>query len=466
MKYISTRGKVKPIGFQQAVLMGLADDGGLLIPEEIPQISKDRLAAWSKLSYGDLAFEIIGLFVDDIPPADLKELINRTYTEKAFGPGPDPAPLVKVGKHYILELWHGPTLAFKDYALQLLGNLFEYILRRTGRRLNILGATSGDTGSAAICGVRGRAGIDIFMMHPSGRTSAIQERQMTTVLDDNVHNIAVDGTFDDCQKIMKELAGDLDFKRRYSLGAVNSVNWARVLAQIVYYFWAYFRCVEQNKGKIKSVRFSVPTGNFGDVLAGWYAMKMGLPINTLILATNENDILFRFFNTGEYSCGKVHQTLSPSMDIQVASNFERYLYYRVGENPEKLRDLMAGFAKTGSLKISPLASGRVDEQIVAGRGETKSVLDTIGKYWKAEKYVLDPHTAVGVSCADAAAKGDPIICLATAHPAKFPNAIEKATGENIARHPAIDKLMNLPTRCENLPNDKQAVRMLIEKNAK
>ncbi len=279
MNYISTRGRIPPVPFQDAVMMGLADDGGLLVPERIPDV-RDRLSRWANLSYTDLAIEVLSLFVGDIPPDDLAELVRRTYDTGAFSPAP--APLVRVGPVHVLELWHGPTLAFKDVALQLLGNLFEYILRRRGGRLNILGATSGDTGSAAIYGVRGRSNIDIFMMHPLGRVSPIQARQMTTVTDVNVHNVAVEGSFDDCQRIMKTLSCDLEFKRRCSLGAVNSVNFARVLAQIVYFFSASLELVapprahtEQVAPLLSAVDFVVPTGNFGDVLAGWYAMQMG-----------------------------------------------------------------------------------------------------------------------------------------------------------------------------------------------
>ncbi len=458
MKYISTRGQIEPIEFQDAVLMGLADDGGLIIPDAIPDVA-GRLGAWKSLGYSDLAFEILRLFVSDIPAADLESLIEKTY-----GPAFDPAPAVtvKVGPVYILELWHGPTLAFKDIALQLLGNLFEYILARTGGRLNILGATSGDTGSAAIAGCRGRAGIDIFIMHPAGRVSPIQQRQMTTVPDENVHNIAIAGNFDDCQRIMKTLAADLEFKRRYSLGAVNSVNWARVLAQIVYYFSAFFH-VQAETGATQ-VRVEVPTGNFGDILAGWYARRMGLPISQLILATNENDILARFFGTGEYSAGRLTHTLSPSMDIQVASNFERYLYYRLGCDADRLRDMMEGFARTGSLRVEAGSDGVVDPAFVAGVGTRDDVLATIRKYYQQYDYLLDPHTAVGVAVAERMdTEGAPLVCLSTAHPAKFPDAIKQATGQDLARHSKIDALAGLPTRCVELPNDTEAVREFIVK---
>jgi threonine synthase len=373
---------------------------------------------------------------------------------------------VPVGDLFVQELWHGPTLAFKDIALQLLGNLFEYILARRGGRLNILAATSGDTGSAAIYGCRGRAGVNIFVMHPRGRVSAIQQRQMTTVMDDNVHNIAIDGSFDDCQNIMKTLAADLEFKRKHSLGAVNSVNWARVLAQVVYYFAGSFD-VSRATGA-PALRVAVPTGNFGDILAGWYAMKMGAPIEQLILATNENDILCRFFSTGQYALGKVFHTLSPSMDIQVASNFERYLYYKLGSNPVALDKTMSQFAKTGAITVSPDRAGVIDTDITAIRASQQEVLDTIASYYHRYGYVLDPHSAVGVFAAErvrreaSATDALPIMSLATAHPAKFPDAIAQATGQrDLARHPAIDAIMDMETRCVNLPNDTQAVRDFV-----
>ncbi|HNR94958.1 MAG TPA: threonine synthase, partial [Kiritimatiellia bacterium] len=301
MKYISTRGQSAPMGFQDAVMTGLAADGGLLIPQSIPDVT-GRLQEWAELPYRELAFQLTGLFTD-IPPDDLKKLISLSYESFRH---PEVTPLVRAGDLRILELFHGPTLAFKDVALQWLGNLFEYILSRSGHHLNILAATSGDTGSAAIYGVRGRQHIHIFVMHPAGRTSPTQERQMTAVLDDNVFNIAVSGTFDDCQNIMKSIFRDVEFKTRHALGAVNSVNWARVLAQIVYYFYAGLKVMREEG--CPEISFSVPTGNFGDILAGWYAARMGLPVKRLILATNENDILSRFFNTGTYSLGQVVPT--------------------------------------------------------------------------------------------------------------------------------------------------------------
>ena len=461
MKYVSTRGGIEPLGFQDAVMMGLADDGGLIVPQDIPDLT-DRLADWADLDYPELAFEVIRMFATDIPGDDLSDLIDRSYVG-TFDSDPEVSPISSVGDMFVMELWHGPTMSFKDVALQLLGNLFEYILARRAGKLNILAATSGDTGSAAICGVRGRKGIHIFVMHPAGRVSPIQERQMTSVLDDNVHNIAIDGSFDDCQRIMKTLACDLEFKQACRLGAVNSVNWARVLAQMVYYFHGAF-ALRRLTGADK-IRVCVPTGNFGNILAGWYAMQMGAPISQLVLATNENDILARFFNSGVYSLGDVHQTLAPAMDIQVASNFERYLYHKVAGDPGRLRSLMEQFAQTGSLEIECELPGTVDSSIEAGAANTDDILAAIRRCYESCDYLIDPHTACGYSAVGAlvpvsaggADASEPTLCIATAHPAKFPQAIEQATGRDLARHPAIDALADLPTRCEAIGNDARAV---------
>jgi len=455
MKYISTRGQMEPIGFQDAVMTGLAPDGGLLLPETLPDVT-DQLASWADLSYTELAFEVLSLFATDIPAEDLRKLVNASY---ATFDHPEVAPSIAVGDVYILELFHGPTLAFKDVALQFLGNLFAYILERRGGQLNILGATSGDTGSAAIHGVRGKPNINIFIMHPAGRTSPLQEKQMTSVLDGNVFNLAVDGTFDDCQHIMKTIFADVPFKTAHSLGSVNSVNWARVLAQTVYYFYSAFRVMAETGAS--SVQFSVPTGNFGDILAGYLAQRMGLPIKKLILATNENDILSRFFNTGIYGMAGVVPTISPSMDIQVASNFERYLYYKVGQDAAQLTSLMAEFSQSGELCVSLDESGRVDGLFAAGRGTTASTLETIRRYQSLYGYVLDPHTAVGVLVGEDYLSSDvPTICLATAHPAKFTQAIIDAIGEEV-HHPTLDALADAETRCEAIANDIAAVKQYL-----
>ncbi|MDP6546078.1 MAG: threonine synthase [Phycisphaerae bacterium] len=458
MKYVSTRGGIEPLGFQDAVMMGLADDGGLIVPQGLPDLT-DRLADWGGLDYPGLAFEIIRLFATDIPTDDLRNLIDRSYAG-TFDSDPEVAPISPVGDLFVMELWHGPTMSFKDVALQLLGNLFEYILARRSGKLNILAATSGDTGSAAICGVRGRKGIHIFVMHPAGRVSPIQERQMTSVLDDNVHNIAIDGSFDDCQRIMKNLAGDLEFKQTWSLGAVNSVNWARILAQMVYYFHGAVKL--QRLTGADTIRVSVPTGNFGNILAGWYAMQMGAPISQLVLATNENDILARFFNSGVYSLGDVHHTLAPAMDIQVASNFERYLYHKVAGDPGRLRSLMEQFAQTDRLEIECDSPGSVDFAIEAGSASADDILEAIRDCYESNEYLIDPHTACGYSVVGSGAS-EPTLCISTAHPAKFPQAIEQATGRDLAHHPAIDALADLPTRCDAIANDPKAVADFIIK---
>ena len=453
MRYISTRGGGEPLNFKDTILTGLARDGGLFLPQSYPD-ARGRLAAWSRLSYPELAFEIIRLFADDIPEAALRDIVARSYRTFRH---PEVTPVVGVGPVHVLELFHGPTLAFKDVALQFLGNLFEYVLGETGGEMNIVAATSGDTGSAAIYGVRGRARIRIFVMHPHGRVSPVQERQMTTVLDANVRNLAVEGTFDDCQNIVKELFNDLAFRDACKLGAVNSINWARVLAQIVYYFYAAFR-VQAATGAQK-VRFAVPTGNFGDIFAGYVASRMGLPVDKLVLASNENDILARYFNTGVYSLGEVAPTLSPSMDIQVASNFERYLYALAGESPDTLKRWMAEFKATGSLATPGAAHGC----FAAGRGDTAMTLATIREYWDRYRYLLDPHTAVGVAVGsqflDAAA---PMVCLATANPAKFGDAIVRATGQDLAHNPLLDALAGLPTRVDVVPADAGTVAGIIK----
>jgi threonine synthase len=455
MKYISTRGQMAPIGFQDAVMTGLAPDGGLLLPVTLPNVA-DKLASWADLDYAELAFEVMRLFATDILDEDLRKLVNDSY---ASFDHPEVAPSIAVGDVHILELFHGPTLAFKDVALQFLGNLFAYILERRGGQLNILGATSGDTGSAAIHGVRGKPNINIFIMHPAGRTSPLQEKQMTSVLDDNVFNLAVDGTFDDCQHIMKTTFADVPFKTEHSLGSVNSVNWARVLAQTVYYFYSAFRVMAETGAS--SVQFSVPTGNFGDILAGYLAQRMGLPISKLILATNENDILSRFFNSGVYGMAGVMPTISPSMDIQVASNFERYLYYKVGQDAGELNALIADFSQSGELCVPLHENGVVDGLFVAGKGDTASTLETIKRYKDEYGYVLDPHTAVGVLVAERYLSAEtPTVCLATAHPAKFTQAIIDAIGEEV-HHPTLDALADAETRCDAIANDVDAVKQYL-----
>ncbi len=454
MRYISTRGGIAPVSFSDAVMMGLATDGGLLLPEHIPTVDEATLQRWSRLSFTELAKEVIGLYIDedDISKADLGRLIDSSFASFSH---PDITPVIGVGDSYILELFHGPTLAFKDVALQFLGNLFEYVLAKRGGQLNIVGATSGDTGSAAIHGVRGRENVRIFILHPRGRVSPIQEKQMTTVLDDNVYNIAIEGTFDDGQAIVKQLFNDLDFKREYSLGAVNSINWARIVAQIVYYFHAWGR-VASSEGR--RVTFSVPTGNFGDIFAGYMAYRMGLPVETLVLATNRNDILSRFFNSGEYSSGEVQPTISPSMDIQVSSNFERYLYYLLDEDSAKLKDLMERMGRDGGFTVSQETLAQSRPLFMARAVSESETMETIKTVSERYNYILDPHTAVGV-CAASGKAGT--ICLATAHPAKFGDAVTKATGLTPDTPAALQGVMERPSRCKILPATLAAVRGYI-----
>ena len=461
MRYISTRGGIAPLQFQEAVMMGLARDGGLLLPETLPTVDALTLDRWQHLSYQDLAREILSLFIDDIPERDLEDLIERSYASFAH---PQITPVCQQGDVYILELFHGPTLAFKDVALQLLGNLFEYVLARTGGFMNILGATSGDTGSAAIAGVRGKNNINIFILHPHGRTSPIQALQMTTVLDPNVFNIAVRGTFDDAQSVVKAIFNDLAFRDAYRLGAVNSINWARVLAQVVYYVYA---CLKLRQQGCASVDFSVPTGNFGDIFAGYVARKL-LPagcIHTLILATNANDLLTRFVTRGEYSRGQVIATSSPSMDIQIASNFERYLYYLRREDGHQVRRDMEGFAATGNLDLSAFRE-RVAIDFCSCSVSEEETIATIGEFHRQHGYLLDPHTAVGVKAARTLRSPNrPVVCLATAHPAKFGAAVTRAIGSEPPLPPALADLENRESRCTVLAAEVAEVKAFVAANA-
>lgn len=422
MKYKSTRGQVNNISFKEAIMMGLAEDGGLIIPEQIPTLSTSDLENMSTMDYQTLAHTVMSYFIDDIDSDDLLKLIEKSY---ATFKEEDIIPVNDFGNIHIAELFHGPTLAFKDIALQFLGNLFEFILKETGQKMNILGATSGDTGSAAIHGVRGKENINICILHPAGRVSPVQEMQMTTVADKNVYNLAVDGNFDDCQFIVKEIFANLDIKKELQLGAVNSINWARILAQVVYYFYTYFR-VQAGTQKINIV---VPTGNFGNIFAGIVAKKMGLPIHKLILATNENNILSRFIKDGDYSLKEVVMTHSPSMDIQIASNFERYLYYMMDENSDAVKDLMNELKTAGHITFNDDTLTKVQAELGTISTSNDKTVDTIKSFFNTHRYVLDPHTACGVYAAETFSKETPdedYICLSTAHPAKFGDVVDKA----------------------------------------
>ncbi len=455
MRYVSTRGGVEPVGFADAVMMGLGTDGGLLVPESIPAFDAGQLQAWAALNFQDLAFEVMNPFVgEEIAAADLKALIQRSYATFSH---PEITPVVEAGGTSILELFHGPTAAFKDVALQFLGNLFELLLERSGGHLNILGATSGDTGSAAIAGVRGKERIQIFILHPQGRVSPIQERQMTTVLDANVHNAALRGTFDDGQRIVKALFNDLPFKDSHHLGAVNSINWARILAQTVYYFYAWGRLSGGDTNR--RISFSVPTGNFGDVFAGYLAKRMGLPVDRLIIATNRNDIMSRFVDSGVYEAGEVYPTISPAMDIQIASNFERYLYFLEGEDPAAVCGLIDRMQRTGRMEIDAAKRAQVAADFDAARSDDAETSTQIRRTYEETGYILDPHTAIGVRAAQG--RSD-TVCLATAHPAKFNDAVYDAIGVHAPPPPSLQGLMDKETRCALLDATEAAVKTHIE----
>ena len=459
MRYVSTRGSGPAVPFRTALMAGQAADGGLLMPETLPDVSGE-LESWRGLSYPALAFAILRRFADDIPEGDLRSLVDRAYGASRNGAGfdtPEVAPLVPMGDLHLLELFHGPTLAFKDLALQLLGQLFDHELERTGETLNVLGATSGDTGSAAIAALRGKSNVRVFILFPEGRTSRLQELQMTTVPDANVHCIAVEGTFDDCQRIMKALFNDAAFKARWRLGAINSVNCVRLLAQVVYYFHAWLRLPPG--GADAKASFSVPTGNFGDVFAGFLAAEMGLPVERLILATNENDILNRFFRTGVYRRGEVRRTPSPSMDIQVASNFERFLWWRLNGDGSAVRAFMAAFDAEGEARLEPDGGSAGAGRIASGRADRAETLATIERWYRRTGRVLDPHTAVGVKVAEELRGAVPTVCLATAHPGKFPEA---APAGAAVGHPRLAGLDDLPARKVVVPNDPERVARHIE----
>ena len=458
MNYISTRGAAPILDFDAAVLAGLARDGGLYVPETWPQLPFADLPVLQRLSYAELAARVMAPFAGPhVSEAELAMLCDDAY--RGFDAHPDPAPLRQLddGLH-LLELFHGPTLAFKDYALQVLGRLFDRVLARRGERITIIGATSGDTGSAAIEACRDRDTLDIFMLHPAGRVSEVQRRQMTTVLADNVHNIAIDGTFDDCQNLVKTLFVDAAFRDRYRLAAVNSINWARIAAQIVYYVHAALAL-----GGGRRLAFIVPTGNFGNVFAAYGALRMGLPIETLVVATNRNDILARFFESGLMEIGTVHPTLSPSMDIQISSNFERYLFELHGRDPAQVALTMQHFRERGAFAVDPDKLQQARATFTAARCDDAGTAEVIREVYRRDGILVDPHTAVGI----AAARATPLpagvdkICIATAHPAKFPDAVEAATGVRPPLPERLASLTSLPERCASLPADADALRRTI-----
>jgi len=461
MEYISTRGGDTAPDFKTAVMAGLASDGGLFVPAEYPKFSAKKIAAFKNLSYHELAYEIISPYVgDSIPAADLKKMLAETYSPKIFH-HPQIAPLKKLYEgEYILELFHGPTLAFKDFALQFLGRVFDYFLAQSGEKINILGATSGDTGSAAIAGCMGRKNINIFILHPKGRVSEVQRRQMTTVLADNVFNIAIEGNFDDCQNLVKEIFGDPAFKKKYNLSAVNSINWARIVAQIVYYFYAAL----QLGAPSQKISFSVPTGNFGDILAGYIAHKMGLPVEKLVIATNSNDILHRFLTTGTYKKQPVIHTLSPSMDIQISSNFERLLFDYHKRKGQIIKNKINDLNTEHEFSVETKVLAEIGKLFASDAVNDTSILEVIGAVYAQTGESIDPHTAVGFMAGRNNILQAPMVTLATAHPAKFPEAVKKATGLYPLLPTFLSHLHDSPERFTVLHNQAEKVREFIMAN--
>ena len=470
MNYLSTRGDATPRRFCDILLEGLAPDGGLYLPEHYPQVDRMTLDHWRHLyaqhGYATLAFEILSLYIDDIPAADLKALCEKTYTPEVFGTL-EIVPLKKLQDGFYLEaLSNGPTLAFKDMAMQLLGNLFEYELKRRGAQLNILGATSGDTGSAAEYAMRGKQGIRVFMLSPEGRMSSFQQAQMFSLQDDNIHNIAIEGVFDDCQDIVKAVSNDLEFKRRHKIGTVNSINWARLLAQVVYYFAGYFQATRSNDERVD---FTVPSGNFGNVCAGHVARQMGLPIDQLVVATNENDVLDEFFRTGVYrvrGSADTHETSSPSMDISKASNFERFVFDLLGRDGAKTKALFHdALLRDGQFDLSgepAFSQARERYGFVSGKSTHADRLATIRDVFEEHGVMIDTHTADGVKVArEHLQPGVPMIVLETALPIKFAVTIREALGREPDRPPRFDGIENLPRRVRVLPADAAQVQQLI-----
>jgi threonine synthase len=473
MQYLSTRGHPDRKRFCEILLEGLAPDGGLYLPEHYPQVSDATLSAWRRVyhdeGYAALAFEVLSLYIDDIPAPDLRALCETTYTEEVFGTG-EIVPL----RHLEDDLWleglsNGPTLAFKDMAMQLLGNLFEYELARRGEQLNILGATSGDTGSAAEYAMRGKKGVRVFMTSPHGRMSPFQQAQMFSLTDDNIHNIAIEGVFDDCQDIVKAVSNDLAFKRQYKVGTVNSINWARLLAQVVYYFAGYFQATTANE---QSVSFAVPSGNFGNVCAGHVARMMGLPIAQLVVATNENDVLDEFFRTGMYrvrGSADTFETSSPSMDISKASNFERFVFDLLGRDGARVAQLFGPqLARAGHFDLSgDVAFAQAAERFgfVSGKSTHGDRIATIRDTFARHAMVIDTHTADGVKVArEHRQPGVPMVVLETALPIKFAETIVEALGQQPERPARFEGIEALPKRVVVMPASVEMVKAyMVEK---
>ncbi len=462
MEYISTRGEAPALGFRDALLAGLARDGGLYMPREWPVLTKREVRSFRGLPYQDVAFEIVRRFTgDEIPADDLRSMIRDAYATFRH---PAVAPLIQTGPNdFVLELFHGTTLAFKDVAMQLLARLMDYVLAERGERATIVGATSGDTGGAAIDAFAGRDRTDIFILFPKDKVSPVQQRQMTSSASANVHALAIEGNFDDCQNLVKEMFNDAVFRDRVGLSGVNSINWARIMAQVVYYFTAAVSL----GGPDRKISFTVPTGNFGDIFAGYVAKRMGLPIERLVVATNDNDILARTLKTGRYEMRGVKATTSPSMDIQISSNFERLLFEAYGRDPASVRSAMASLRQSGAFEIQPEALKAIRKEFRAARATEKQVAATIQDTLADTGYLIDPHTATGVFVAKKHAKTtSPMVTLSTAHPAKFPAAVKSACGIDPALPSWLADLMIREERFDTLPAELKDVEDFIGRHAR
>ncbi|WP_444463231.1 threonine synthase [Rhodobacter capsulatus] len=459
MRYISTRGQAPVLSFAEAMLTGLARDGGLYVPETVPSLSKDEIAAMAGQSYEEVAYRVMAPFVGDtFTEEELRGAIAKAYA--GFGHVAR-APLVQLAPgHFLLELFHGPTLAFKDFAMQIIGQLFQIALAKQGKRITIVGATSGDTGSAAIEAFKGLDNVDVFILFPHGRVSEVQRRQMTTPPESNVHALALSGTFDDCQNRLKDMFNDFAFRDEVGLAGVNSINWARVLAQVVYYFTAAVSLGAPGR----KISFTVPTGNFGDIFAGFIAREMGLPIEQLVIATNQNDILHRCLSTGAYRMDGVKPSISPSMDIQISSNFERALFWAYGKDGAAVAQLMEELKTQGGFTVSQGALEALRETYASGRVSEAETAQTITDELARSGELLCPHSAVGVRVGHEHARPEvPMVTLATAHPAKFPDAVEAATGRRPGLPPRMADLFERPERVTRVPNDLAALEALIRK---
>ncbi len=453
MNYISTRDNSIKASFEQVFLKGLSEEGGLFIPEKLKKFDKNELAALSTLDYKSLAYNIIKLFTGDfISEKNLENLIDKSYSNFRE---PDVIKIKKFRENFLLELYHGPTLAFKDIAMQLIGNFYEYYLQKNIKKINIIVATSGDTGAAAINAIKGKKNINIFVLHPNDRISSVQRKLMTTIEEKNVFNLAIDGNFDDCQNLVKSMFSDTSFANSINMSGVNSINWARIVAQTVYYFYSYFKIGKDN------ISFSVPTGNFGDVYAGYVAKQMGLPVNKFIVATNQNDILHRAISNGDYKSNKVEETISPSMDIQVASNFERLLYDLYGKSSEKMKNIMMCI-KENSFNIDKDTLKNLQNIFISESLNEIEILNTIKDFYKKNKIIIDPHTAIGVGAVEKLNLSE-VVVLATAHPSKFPIATEKAIAKTENLPSSLDYIYDKEEKFEVISNDLEKVKEYIIK---